>query len=130
MYIDQARHDGAVAQVNYLVRLGQIRSYLTLGANSLNSIATDRYETFKRQVPRTGKDALRRQDRQTIRHHNHLHRKHARDCRYNHAKDDHENEELPNGLPPLAKRNPSHGKTGDRHARHGADGVDGLVGKL
>ncbi len=53
MHIDQARHDSAVAQVNYLVRLGQIRSYLTLGANSLNSIATDRYETFKRQVPRT-----------------------------------------------------------------------------
>ena len=63
MYIDQARHDGAVAQINYLVRLGQIRSHLTLGANRLNSIATDRYETFKRQVPRTGKDALRRQDR-------------------------------------------------------------------
>lgn len=38
MHIDQARHDGAVAQVNYLVRLGQIRSYLTLGANSLNSV--------------------------------------------------------------------------------------------
>ena len=63
MHIDQARHDGTVAQINYLVRLGQIRSYLTLGANRLNSIATDRYETFKRQVPRTGKDALRRQDR-------------------------------------------------------------------
>ena len=51
MHIDQARHDGTVAQINYLVRLGQIRSYLTLGANRLNSIATDRYETFERQVP-------------------------------------------------------------------------------
>lgn len=49
MHIDQARHDGTVAQINYLVRLGQIRSYLTLGANRLNSIATDRYETFERQ---------------------------------------------------------------------------------
>lgn len=35
MHIDQARHDGAVAQVNYLVRLGQIRSYLTLGSASI-----------------------------------------------------------------------------------------------
>ena len=51
MHIDQAGHDGAVAQVNYLVRLGQIRSYLALGANRLNSIATDRYETSNGRSP-------------------------------------------------------------------------------
>ena len=120
MHIDQAGHDSGVGGPTTLVRTGPNTKLPHTVPTASNSIATDRCETFRRQVPVPVEATLRRQDRQTIEHHNHYTGSMPEIAVTITPKTTMKMKNFKWSSTIMQTRNPSHGKTGDRHARHGA----------